>query len=149
MKKKAQLQFGLLFIIAILVPMALLISYSSSNSSSSAEMGKINNIVSEVAFNEKYVVSQARIIAKQASKECENCDAEELKQKYKEIAAETEALFRYEGAGNFYAKLRNDEFTIEEISGKKTIIITGLFVETESGYNKLRREFNLEILLDN
>ena len=141
MNKRATIEYGLLVAVAIAIyitEMALFLSLPEE------QISPISGIAYEIDFNQNYVVAQSELILSQAIDSCSDCSDEQLKQKFRAIAEEKETQFRYEGAGNFYGKIRNSEFSIEN----NQLTISGIFIESSEGENKIKRNFNLTISLN-
>ena len=147
LNKKAQTAIGLMPLIAIVMSIATLIAMYSFSEGLESKSAEISDLLENIELNHKYIQAQIELIAEQTAKECINCEAEQLKEKFISISSEKESLFRYEGAGNFYGKIRNGEFEIEEIEGKYFLKIEDLFVESQNGYNKIKRNFDVEVEL--
>jgi hypothetical protein len=143
LNKKSQTAFIMIFVIAIiLVPMALYTMATFTNDLN-FQSKDISQLSYELELNHQYVLAQSKILAKQTLSKCISCSPTALKQKFIELSAEKENLFRYEGSGNFYGKIRNGNFTVKD----NQIILEDLFVESEIKENKIRREFNITISL--
>ena len=142
--KKGQTATGLILIVAIALFFTTLLAMHSVLNAFEENSLEINSIINEINLNHNYVKLTAMQMFAQTLSECPNCNTAQLKQKFKMLSTEKEVLFKYEGAGNFYGKVRNGEFEISE----NKIIIESLFVEAQNGYNKIRRDFVIEIKLD-
>ncbi|MBS3099501.1 hypothetical protein J4462_04775 [Candidatus Pacearchaeota archaeon] len=144
MLKKAQTAIGIMPLIAIALSAAVLIAIHSFSNGLTSQSAPLANIVEELQFNHDYVLKQAELIAKQTINQCSSCSDKQLKEKFQEIALEKERLFKFEGIGNFYGKIRNGKFEISD----KIIVVSGLFVESGFGYNKIKRNFDIKISLE-
>ena len=102
-------------------------------------------MIEEVEFSQQYIYTQARLFVRETLLSCASCSGEKLKEKFMVLAADKEENFRYSGAGNFYGKIRNGEFEIDREGEILKLEIDDLFVESASGYNKIRREFSLSV----
>jgi hypothetical protein len=148
MNRKSQIPIILLPVAAFaLAAGAIFIMYTFSKGFNSQEE-QINLVLTTVQFNQDYINAQAKLIGNESLSKCPSCSPEQLKQKFREIGNQTESNFRYEGAGNFYAKIRNSEFDIAKENGKYTLKMQGLFVESENGFNKIHRNFDLNLTLN-
>jgi hypothetical protein len=150
MNKKASNEIAIFsFVLAALlicgVTLEVMISFSNNFNSHEQQ---INEVLTEVQFNHQYVIAQAKLIGQSTLAKCPSCPSEQLKQKFKEITEQTENEFRYEKAGNFYGKIRTNDFNITQENGKYVLKIPGLFVESENGFNKIRRNFDLNMTLN-
>lgn len=148
MNKKSQVAIIAFVLAAFLIagiPIYNELTFSNNFNSHEQEL---NSVLTNVQFNKNYIISEAKLIGEETLLKCPSCSVEQLKQKFKEIANQTETNFRYDGAGNFYGKIRNNEFNIVQENGKYLLKIPGLFVESESGFNKIRKNFDLNINLN-
>lgn len=121
-----------------------LLTFSNAFSSNDAD---INSMIQELNFNEKYVLAQTELLVKKTLSSCLNCSPENFKSKLKEESLRAENLFRFEGSGNLYGKIRNSEFYVEKSEEQFMVKIPGLFVFSERGFNKLTRNFDLCLLI--
>lgn len=144
--RKGQIQMFLLVGIVIVLAISSIFIHLSIKENIQTKSEETNSIIQQINFNEEYVINKAEKIAGQTMDECRYCSPEDAKAKFIEISKETEKLFRYEGAGNFYAKIRNNDFELEQRGNLKRIRIRDLFVESKAEQNQIRREF--EICLD-
>ncbi len=147
MNKKGDVATGILLVTTITLIIVSLWGMVTFNSALYTDSKNLSEMMNEVIFNEEYLQEQTRLIFDEAYNECGSCNNEELKQRIIRISNEKEKTYRYEGAGNIYAKLRNGEFEIIENEGIKEIIIKDLFVEAERGNNKIKRNFEIIIKL--
>ncbi len=135
---------------ALFVPIALVLTitalfYMSTNSSkitldSSEMIEQSNNIV----FGRQYVNAQTKLLAKQAITSNQPDLTAALKQK----SAEKEEEFRYIGAGNLYAKIRNNEFTFSQQGETYKLEIKNILIQTESGASRIVSNFAVCHLFD-
>ena len=142
--KKAQLAIGWMPLIALALSALALIAMLTFKNDFHSQSSSISDMMAENSFNEQYVKAQASLLLKSSISECPSCSENELKQKLKTLAEEKEKQFNHVGTGNFYGKIRNNEF---EITGK-TLLMNDLFVESKRGDNKIKRTFNLNINLE-
>lgn len=142
--KKAQTAIGLIPLVALLLGAAALLALLSFKGDFQSQSTLLSEMMEEIEFNHQYVLAQASLISKKSLKACPSCSSEQLKQTFKEISLETEQQYRHEEAGNFFGKIRNDEFEI--LDNKLTI--NDLFIESQRGRNKIKRAFDIEILLN-
>jgi Tfp pilus assembly protein PilE len=147
LNKKAQVPTLIIFIVALVLAITTLFAMVSFNNNLTSQSKQLSEMMEEIIFNEKYIIEQAKLIAQGTLLNCPTCEAEQIKKKYKEDAGEREQLFRYGGAGNFYAKIRNDEFEIEKQDNLFILKIEDLFVESQIEANNLKRTFNLELTI--
>ena len=145
MNKKAQIAEVLLFFLGVaLAGMALYLmaTFPDDLKSHSKELTEVTN---EIEFNQQYVLEQTKLIAKES---IGSVSTEQLEIKFKNNAAKREEIFRYQGAGNFYAKIRNYKteaptFTFIKQAMDYKLEIPNLFIQSERGANKIIRNFDL------
>ena len=145
MNKKSQIAIILLFPLAIVLSLGVLFAMTSFNSKLNSQSENLSQMMFEIKFNEIYVRQQAQLILEESIFSCQSCSLEQLKQKIIQIASERENLNKFEGAGNLYAKFRNSEFDISQSNNSYSLKINYLFVQSEKGFNKIQRNFSLEI----
>lgn len=102
----------------------------------------VSEVIGDINFYEQYVKAEAESIALE-SVSARNID------KYKEIAKERD--LQIESGGNFFGKIRNGEFIFEKKGDKYVLEIKDLFVQSERGANKMKRNFDiyLEFFVEN
>ena len=145
MNNKSQVASALLFIMTIVLIITSIWTMVSFNSKLDSQSENLSQMMFEIKFNELYVMQQTQIIFQESILSCQSCSIEQLKEKIIQIAAERENLNKFEGAGNLYAKFRNSEFEISQSGSSYNLKINNLFVQSERGYNKIQRNFPLEI----
>lgn len=137
MNRKGQLAFLVFFIVAIALVIAVLVSFSNFSSNFGGLSLLNSKMLSNIEFGSEYVVSTAKIIAKETI----SSNNSNLKEKFIELAEKKE-LKVYEG-GNFFAKIRNGEFNFEKVDEKYVLKIKELFVQARAGNSEMNRPFNL------
>lgn len=148
MNKKGEIQYLLIPLIAFLLASASIYSMISMEKNSTEQTQNLRSLQRQLSLNQEYVFAQAEILMKKTNEECKACSPARIKSKFQELAAAKENEFRYEGAGNFYGKIRNGEFEIEKKDGKINLAINQTFVEAREGVNNFRRDFDLQISLN-
>jgi len=144
MNRKAQVPTILIAVIALVLSAVTLFALVSFKGGIESQSEAYRQNIEDLNFNHQYVLAQAQLIAGKTTLLCPNCSPEQLKEKYQAISIETENLFRFKNAGNFYGKIRNGQFEID--SGR--IKVEGLFVESSQGSSSIKREFTLNLPLN-
>jgi uncharacterized membrane protein YgaE (UPF0421/DUF939 family) len=147
MNKKAQVATIMLFLVAIGLSLTAWFTMVSFDNTLQEVSKNFSELTSDITFKENYIKEQSKLIGKETLSSCTQCSPEQFKQKLIEISTEKENLFRYEGAGNFYAKIRNEEFEITKQDTSFSLKIKDLFVESQQGSHKVKRNFRLELLI--
>lgn len=141
MRKKAQIATALMVIVAIGLSAAALfamLSFKSDFVFKSAEMEKITY---QINFLNDYILEQSKVFAKETITACAECSPEQIAAKAKQFDANHKA--RSDSEGNFFAKLRNNEFTLTKNNNIYTLNVKDVFVQTQSSYNTLKRNFDI------
>ncbi len=141
--KKAQIAIGWMPLIALALSALAVTAMLSFRDNLSSESAKLSDMIAENSFNEQYVKAQSSLLLKKSVSECPSCSDNELKTMFKSFSLEKEAQFKHIGTGNFYGKIRNNEFEIAD----KTLTINDIFVESKRGDIKIRKTFNININL--
>lgn len=144
MNKKGTLEWILYPMLNAAVLIATLLVLLNFGDNLELKTSEISSVTQQIAFNYDYVLSTSKILAEKTAQNCSSCSPAEIKSEFQRLAAEKESLFRYEGAGNFYGKIRSGDFQIIEKDGEQFAQIQNLFVEAQSGQNSIKREFSLE-----
>lgn len=143
--KKAQVAFFLAPLVAMALSLAALFAMASFGNNLGSESAEFSELMSHLILNEKYVKSQAQLIGDISLKSCGECDSEQFKAKYKEEADIKD--LKIQEAGNFFGKVRNNDFSViieRTDKGQKYIVkFENLFVKSQTGNSELTREFNL------
>jgi len=147
MNKKAQVATSLLVVIALVfaaIALFMMISFSNDVKSQSAQLSALTN---EIESNQHYITQKAILLAK------ETINTNPNEQTFKSVAGEHENLYRYPGAGNFYAQIRNHNagnptFTFQLTNGVYQLSIPDLFVRSQKGANIIKRNFDLCLEFD-
>lgn len=142
MNKRGDTPTILLFVFAIILSTTALIVFVSFPESFESESREVNKMLNEIRFNERYVEAEALMIAREAIRGGRG----DVKLAFRNIAEEK--YLGYGGAGNFFGKIRNDEFDFEKATGVYVLKVKGLFVSAEKGENSIRRNFEMEIKLN-
>jgi hypothetical protein len=153
MNKKSQVATILLLLVALVLATTAWFAIASFNDKLISQSKEISEMMEEIIFNKDYVLEQTKLIGKIALSECQSCSPTQFKEIFIAISKEKETQFRYEGAGNFYAKIRNDapdneQFTITKHDNRFIIKIDKLFVESKIGENKIVRTYDLELTIE-
>lgn len=149
MNKKAQIPTLLLPLMALILAAVALYSFVSFKDTMPPQSEFLSEMMQEIEFNEPYALAETKLIAKEAIQNCPSCSEEQLKNKMKDSAQWREEKFYREELGNFFGKLRNKEIAIENKENKITIKIESLFIQSNRGYNKIKRDFAICMVFNN
>jgi hypothetical protein len=141
MNKKAQIETALLVVVAIVLSAAALytmISFRDDLQFQSAEMAEVQN---ELKFAQEFILSKAKEFGRTLVLNCPSCSQSELKTQGEKFDAENN--FQIQGTGNFFAKLRNNEFTFEKKDSGYLLKIQDLFIQSENGANSITKNFSI------
>ncbi|MBM3233061.1 hypothetical protein FJZ18_02755 [Candidatus Pacearchaeota archaeon] len=135
--KRGDVPTILLVPITLILIIAALFYFRSYN-------GEIQNKSSEVAeIIEEVTLSQATLekVSELIGEEALASESDDMKKKFQEIAAGHD--LRWNGVGNFFAKIRTGDFVFEKKEKSYILEIKGLFVQSERGANKMKRGFDI------
>ncbi|MBU0760875.1 MAG: hypothetical protein KJ600_02230 [Nanoarchaeota archaeon] len=141
MNNRGQIALTLLPFIALALSGLLILAFVTFNSDLDFKSSEFAETTSEIMFNQNYVTAQARFIFKESVETCPACSPKNLNTKFKDVADSKD--LRFPGSGNFFAKLRNGNFTLSEKNSFRVLEIQDLFVQSEVGANKIVRNFNI------
>lgn len=139
--KKAQIATALLVIIAIGFSSAVLYAMITFKNDFHFSSSEIDIMIKKLDFMHSYIIEKAKQFAKETIISCPRCSEEQIKQKANEFDAKQPV--RTEEMGNFFAKLRNGNFSLEKSEEFYIIQIKDLFVQSSSGNNRLIKKFNI------
>lgn len=147
MNKKAQIPTVLLVVVALALALAALFIFAKFDSTLSSNSKKFSTLSTNILFAEQYINAQTKLTMKNAIRNCSACSAAELSGKFKEEINRHD--YRINGVGNFFGKIRNNEAQIEQTVEGYRLAIPDLFLQSEVGANKIRRDFTLCATFDN
>ena len=145
MNKKSQIATVLLVVIAMVLALSALYVMVTFKDNSGSQSKDLSQLTFEVQLNSAYVKEQLKLIFNESLRVCQLCSAQQLKEEIIKNSNIRESINRYENSGNLYAKLRNGHFKTEKNGNTFTFSISDLFVQSERGYNKIQRNFNVTI----
>ena len=143
MNKKADIAFFMFPIVALALSILALLVIVSFKDDLNFKSKELVTLSSQIEFSNQYIVEQTKLIGKETADSCNECNSNQLKEKFMQIAGEKESNFRYEETGNFYGKIRNGEFTIEKTESVMIISISDLFIQSRIEDNTIIRNFNM------
>lgn len=134
MNNRGHLPTFLIILVAIVLMVAAWFTYLTFDGSSGRDNEQAAQNSRELALFERYVKGVFDDAVLYAKTQNDKCAA------FKYGVAGHD--YHFVQAGNFFAIARNTECT-ELIQGNK-VVMEGVFVSSQVGFNKFRREFNLE-----
>ncbi len=142
MNRKGQIPILMLFLVAIVLVVVALVSFSSFSGDFGDKSLNVSKTLAGVEAAQTYVVESAKMIAREVIESKSDIPQAEFVQ----IAASKE--LGVQEAGNFFAKIRNDDFGFEMDSEGYRLKVEGLFVQYSYGNNQVKRDFGLCLLFD-
>ena len=142
MNKGGQIPILMLFVVTIILVITALMSFATFDRNFDENPILVSKTIAKVQFGEEYITSSAKIIASEAIKD----KGSDLNVKFKEIASLRD--LQIQESGNFFGKVRNGEFSFENIGGEYKLNVSGLFVQAGYGNNQITRKFDLCMLFD-
>lgn len=139
-RRGQELTFILMPVIALALAIAALMIMLTASKDFSGE--KTFLAVQDARFGEEYVISTAKAIAKEAIALNDGGLDERIKN-----SARAKDL-RMTEAGNFFGKIRNNEFSFELLGESYIFKISGLFVQSIERDSSLKRNFDLCMKFD-
>jgi len=144
-KKRAQVPTILIFLVAIVLAGFALFALLTFNKSFTSQSQPLSEMMQEIDFNKQYVLAQISVILNETESSCFSCSADEFKSRFQSVTQTKESRFLYEGAGNFYGRIRAGDFTITKTGETTTITIEQVFVQSQRRDNKIKRFFDINI----
>lgn len=145
MNKKADLAFFMFPIIALALSIFAILVMASFKDDFNFKSKELSALSSQIEFSNQYIIEQTKLIGKETLKSCNECNNNQLKEKFMQITGEKESRFRYEQTGNFYGKIRNGNFTIEKTESVIIVSINSLFIQARQQENQITRNFDTSI----
>ena len=137
MNKKGDVATIMLPIVALVMAIATLTAFVFFDRSIENKSLEISHVISEVEFDQSYVLSQAELIGQ----EVVNSKESDLRSSFVNIAAKKD--IRVDNSGNFFGKIRSGEFSFIKNGENYVLKIDNLFVQAKRGENTIKRSFNL------
>ncbi len=143
MNKKAQIHLFVLLTTIIFLFISSIFIMISFNGDLNFQSEKISYISKEAELRKSFVETKTKTFAQQAIENCGSCSADEIKEKVIEYSANSENLFRYEGAGNLYGKIRSRDFEVTRDKENAIISIKEIFVQSKKENFSVTKNFNI------
>jgi len=139
--KKAQIATALLIVIALGLSSAVLYAMMAFENDFYSRASEMENMIKKLDFMHLYIMEKSKQFAKETITSCQDCSYEQIKQKASEFDAKQ--FLRTEEAGNFFAKLRHGNFSLQKSNEFYILQVENLFVQSSSNNNKLIRKFEI------
>ncbi|MEK6854954.1 MAG: hypothetical protein AABX73_01915 [Nanoarchaeota archaeon] len=139
--KKADVPITLVLIVAFALSIIALISFATFNSELTTQSQDLSDMLFEINLAHDYIAEKAKLISEEAINSCPACDNIDLKESFKS-SAETQN-FKISNIGNFFGKIRNNEFQFEQLDNTYTLKIENIILQSERNDNKISREFSI------
>ena len=143
MKGGGSLALTFLGVIALVLVILAWSSYFSSQSALGDLSSNVFITVSQAEFNRQYIIAEAKLIANQTISSSSNGD---MKSKFIQIAATHQLNISQEG--NFFAKIKNGDFTFTNQGNISSLQIPGVNLEAEDPTLQIKRVFDLNLTFD-
>lgn len=140
--KRGHLPTILVFVVALVLCTSALLAFVSFGNNFGHLSKELADTTTEADFSEKYIISSAAAIAEESAK----VGSGQTKQEFMRIANERD--LRLEAEGNFFGKIRAGEFEFDKQGNEYVLKIDGLFVQSQRGENKIKRNFNVLMRFD-
>jgi hypothetical protein len=136
--KRGDIPTILLIPITLVLIISALFYFRSYNGEIQNKSSEISEMIEEIELSQATLEKASRLIGEEVIA----LERDDLKKKFQEIAASHD--LKWNGAGNFFAKIRTGDFVFEKKEEFYLLEIKGLFVQSERGVNKIKREFDVE-----
>ncbi|MEK6855622.1 MAG: hypothetical protein AABX66_00520 [Nanoarchaeota archaeon] len=141
MNQRGDVAMTLLVLIALVSAIALLGTFVYYNQKKVNTPLEISEMMVEVENAQQYVISESHAIGMQAIEQ-----GGEIRENFIKIAFERD--YSVKSFGNFFYKIRNNEFNLEyKEDGSYLLQINDVFVQSTKGMNSVKREFNISVVL--
>ena len=147
MNKRGQIHIGLIAVVALALSIAALVVYVSFSSNLQTNSEDFSTLSTNIIFADQYIHAQTQLSMKNAIQNCPACSTTELQIKFRDEINKHD--YRINSVGNFFGKIRNDEFQLTQIPSGYEFKIENLFLQSDVSANKLRRDFTLCMNFDN
>jgi len=138
MRRKGNVPLLLLFIVALVLSVGTLFSFVSfDNEGFDKQSKELSEVIDKVDFSKKYVEESANLIGEEVARKGGD------KEKYQGLTLERD--LKLEGVGNFFGKIRTGQFEWVDSGDKYILKVDGLFVQSEEGLNKIKKNFDLNL----
>lgn len=137
--RRGQIPIFMLIIVALVLVISALVSFNGFRGDFGDQSINVSKTLAGVDAAQNYVIKSAELIAADAIKT--KSDIPEVK--FMEIAASRD--IGVQEAGNFFAKIRNNEFSFEREGDLYVLNVEKLFVQASYGNNAIKRNFDLNM----
>lgn len=139
--KRGQIETVMLVLIAIALAGAALYAMTTFNGDFKFKSADIDQITQKIEILNEYILAQSRNFGSSLTKTCPSCSQQQLTQRGQEFDAKH--LARTQDDGNFFAKLRNGEFTFSQQGNEYQLKIENVYLKVSKDYNRLERNFTI------
>jgi len=140
-RKGVELAILLLPLIALVFSGLALFLFISFSGEFKGGSGELDIIIADSIFAKRYVIAEAKLIAQETI-----ASGGDLEKKFLEIAGEKDLNLGI--AGNFFGKIRNNEFNFDRLGENYILEVDDLFVKSEIGKNSIKKNFDLLLEFD-
>jgi len=143
--RKGQIPTILLFIVALVLSAATLFSFAGFKGDFSEKSQELFETSQALEFREQYIIGLVKFFGEDSIKQ-----GGDIRSNFEKFAVENEKLKTYKETGNFYKKIRDDQFTFEKnlSTGFYELEIKDLFLISEVEKNRIKRNFGLKMEFD-
>ncbi len=141
MNKKADAPTLLIVIIAMLLSSSLLFAFITSNKQLTQTSDSLGSSSVTIELFKEYTEEQSKLILKEAINSCQSCQPTELKEKISEISIERNP--EIPNTGNYFGKLRNLEFSLQNSDNKYLLNIENVFVKSQNENAEVTSTFDI------
>jgi len=143
MNNKGDITTTLIPIVALMLSLAALFALASFNSDLTSQSNDLKIISKDISFSHAYLLKLSEISAQQSITSSSN------KETFKSIIEQKNIQFpNLIDQNNFFAKIRNNQFTFNKENNNYKLKIEDLFIQSELNNNKIKRSFNICMLFD-
>lgn len=152
MNRKGNLPEVVLMISAVVLTVLGLVIFASFSGGFQAKSQEYSSMIEKASFNHNYIIERAKYVARETI-DCnrgEICNIVDLKKRYANITSSKD--LGLEGQGNFYGKIRAEDFEFTSEGNEYTLKVNKVFISAESGSertkNSITRNFDICMKFD-
>ena len=141
MSRKGNVPILLLFVVALVLVITTLTTFVSFSKDFSVPTEQVSEILGEVDFSQQYVITSAALMGNQAIIQGGDIMAE-----FKDLSASRD--LQVDSFGNFFGKIRNNEFRFEREDKGYVLEVKGLIVQSKRDVGSMVRHFDILLRFD-
>ena len=146
MNRKGDAPLILTILIAVILSSMALWVFITSNSQFRESSQQLDDSSVNLEFFQHYIIEEAKYIFSDSLSSCVSCSLDNLKGKLLEVSIKKDK--KIENTGNFFGRLRNEDFSLDFKDSVYYFRINDVFVKSGEGKSEITKTFNICLSFD-